>query len=113
MFGLNTGSIGLSLTLVFITIANVNTQLFFNTRFLGLQFWRFVWQQVICVACLVGCTIIAKFCIANIVGFQEKVVFSFLGNSYSSIFVCLHAYIVSNISSFYSHAPLSCGEETS
>ena len=80
MMGLNTGSVGLAASLVFITIINVNTQLFYNTRFLGLQFRHYVIHQIICIGLLVSCALIAKFCVANFLGFQDKVIYSFLSS---------------------------------
>lgn len=50
--GLNAGSSGLAIKMVLLQFLGVNTQLWFNSRFLGLRFWRYLAHQVISVVVL-------------------------------------------------------------
>lgn len=52
MMGFNTGSTGLAVKMVLIQFVAVNVQLYFNSRFLKLSFWKYFAHQIICVATL-------------------------------------------------------------
>lgn len=52
MMGLNAGSTGLAIKMVLIQFVAVNVQLYFNSRFLKLSFWKYVAHQIVCVGCL-------------------------------------------------------------
>ena len=50
--GLNAGASGLAIKMVLLQFVAVNIQLYFNSRFLRLRFWRYVAHQLISVGCL-------------------------------------------------------------
>jgi O-antigen/teichoic acid export membrane protein len=52
MMGLNVGSTGLAIKMVMIQFVAVNVQLYFNSKFLELSFWKYFAHQVVCVGCL-------------------------------------------------------------
>ncbi|GAB4407491.1 MAG: lipopolysaccharide biosynthesis protein [Anaerolineae bacterium] len=52
--GLNLGATGLAIEMVLIQFIGVNGQLWFNTRFLQLSFWKLIGHQIYSVALLVG-----------------------------------------------------------
>ena len=77
MMGLNAGALGLAIKTVVLNVIFVNVQLFFNSRFLGLRFWRYLGHQVLCVGSLLGCACTATFCIEYFVGLHDKILLSF------------------------------------
>lgn len=78
MMGLNAGAIGLAIKTVVLNIILVNVQLYFNSRFLNLRFWRYIGHQVICVGSLLGCAYAATFGVKYFVGLHDEIVLSFL-----------------------------------
>jgi O-antigen/teichoic acid export membrane protein len=50
--GLNAGAAGLAIKMVAMQFIGVNIQLYFNTKMLKLNFWRYVVHQVLIVSCL-------------------------------------------------------------
>lgn len=52
MLGLNAGSAGLAIKTVLITFVAVNVQLYFNSKFLKLSFWKYLAHQLVCISCL-------------------------------------------------------------
>jgi O-antigen/teichoic acid export membrane protein len=52
MVGLNAGSTGLAIKMVLIQFVAVNVQLYFNSRFLKLSFWKYFTHQLVCITCL-------------------------------------------------------------
>ena len=51
-FGLNAGATGLALKMVAFNIIAVNVQLFFNSKLLKLNYYKYIGHQVLCVFCL-------------------------------------------------------------
>lgn len=52
LLGLDAGATGLAIKMVLLQIIGVNVQLYFNSRLLGLRFWRYVGHQVFSLICL-------------------------------------------------------------
>jgi O-antigen/teichoic acid export membrane protein len=52
MLGLNAGSVGLAIKMIALQFIGVNVQLYYNSKFLKLSFWKYFAHQIICVACL-------------------------------------------------------------
>jgi hypothetical protein len=50
--GLNAGSTGLAIKMVLIQFIGVNVELYFNSKFLKLSFWKYFAHQIVCVGCL-------------------------------------------------------------
>ena len=78
MLGLNAGATGLAIRMVALQFIVVNIQLYFNSRLLGLQFWRYLSHQIVSVACLLCIAAISMFVIDKGFGLNEKVILSFL-----------------------------------
>lgn len=76
-FGLNAGATGLALKFVLVNVIIVNVQIFFNTRFMGLRFMRYIVHQIMSVACLLGVAAISILVIDKGLGLHDKVVLSF------------------------------------
>ena len=52
MIGLNAGSTGLAIKMVLMQFIAVNVQLYFNSKFLKLSFWKYFVHQIVCVGSL-------------------------------------------------------------
>ncbi|NLW91135.1 MAG: oligosaccharide flippase family protein [Syntrophomonadaceae bacterium] len=51
-FGLDTGAVGLAVKMVGLQFFWVNAQLYYNSKFLGLNYWRYLGHQIISVGCI-------------------------------------------------------------
>jgi O-antigen/teichoic acid export membrane protein len=91
--GLNAGATGLALKMVVIQVAAINVQLYFNAKFLGLRFWRYVGHQFVSVGCLLVLALAARLLVERMGLFQGGLIMSFLlsGVIYS-VMVILMAY---------------------
>ena len=78
IMGVNAGATGLAIKMVALQFIIVNVQLYFNSRLLGLQFWRYLGHQIISVGILLGCAYATRYCINRFFDLQDKVVLSFL-----------------------------------
>lgn len=47
--GLDAGAVGLAIKTIIIAVISVNVQLYYNTKFLGLSFWKYLAHQTGCV----------------------------------------------------------------
>ncbi len=61
MFGLGMGAVGLAVKMIVMQFLLVNTQLYFNAKFLGISFIRYFGHQIISVLVLGGCALLARF----------------------------------------------------
>lgn len=77
-FGLDFGATGLAIKMVALQFIGVNVQLWFNARLLKLPFWRYIGHQIISVGSLLGCAVVAMYCVDYWLGLNEKIVLSFL-----------------------------------
>jgi len=50
--GLNAGATGLAIKMVVLQLVGVNVQLYYNAKFLGLNFWRYLGHQMVSVGCM-------------------------------------------------------------
>ncbi len=89
--GLDAGANGLAIKMVVLQLIGVNVQLYFNAKFLGLRFYRYLAHQFVCVGCLLGVATIAMFSIDKGLGLHGNVILSFLlsGFLYSIIVMIL------------------------
>jgi O-antigen/teichoic acid export membrane protein len=76
--GLNLGATGLAVKMVTLQFIIVNVQLWFNTRLLGLPFWRYIVHQVTIVAVLLIIAFITMIFVDNGLGLKDMTIFSFL-----------------------------------
>jgi hypothetical protein len=72
MVGLNAGSTGLAIKMVLGALVSVNVQLYFNSKFLKLSFWKYLVHQMVCVGSLLlvaflSLKIVAYFQISSII----------------------------------------------
>lgn len=77
-FGIALGAEGLSIKMVLIQFIAVNVQLYFNTRFLKLSFWRYLGHQVICLGYLSAIAFISIFLINKILNLQQNIIANFI-----------------------------------
>lgn len=76
--GLNTGATGLAIKMVVLQFIAVNVQLFFNTRFLKLSFWRYLGHQIFSVGFMLIIAAFATFIAYKPLGFAKNIISSFL-----------------------------------
>lgn len=60
-FGLNMGAVGLATKMILIQFLLVNTQLYFNAKFLGISFSRYFGHQIVSIFILGGCALLSRF----------------------------------------------------
>jgi O-antigen/teichoic acid export membrane protein len=65
-FGLGMGALGLALKTVFLQFIAVNTQLYFNTNYLGITFLKYLWHQLYVVLTLLGIAFLSRWSISII-----------------------------------------------
>jgi O-antigen/teichoic acid export membrane protein len=76
-FGLDAGATGLAIKMVLISVIGVNVQLYFNSRLLGLRFWRYVGHQVFSLICLLALAFLIVRGMDITFPFQNNVLLSF------------------------------------
>ena len=76
--GLHAGATGLAIKMVIVQCIGVNVQLFFNCRFLKLNFWRYVGHQIICVLNFLLFSAFATYVVNNIFILINNVIIKFL-----------------------------------
>ncbi len=97
MMGLNTGSTGLAIKMVLIQFVAVNAQLYFNSKFLRLPFWKYFAHQILCIGCLLSLAFISLK-IVNYLQISSSIVMNFLLNGVIySISVAGLTYFVPNL----------------
>lgn len=65
LFGLDAGASGLAIKMVMLQIIAINVQLYYHAKFLKFSFWHYVGHQIICVACLLSLSLLARTLIYN------------------------------------------------
>ena len=90
-FGLNLGATGLATKMVLIQIIFVNIQLFYNSRLLNLNFWKYLGHQVVSMACLVIISLAVMWFVDYGIHLENHVMISFLlsGMIYTGLVVIL------------------------
>ena len=76
--GLNAGATGLAMKMVLIQCLAVNVQLYFNSRFLGLNFWKYIGHQFLSIGLLLVLACIAKFIVENTLACGSNMLICFL-----------------------------------
>jgi hypothetical protein len=77
-FGLDLGATGLAIKMVLIQVIFVNIQLYYNSRLLNLNFWKYIGHQIVCVACLMIISIAVMWFVSNGLNLGNNVISSFL-----------------------------------
>lgn len=78
MMGLDAGSVGLAVKFVALQFISVNVALFFNVRFLGLNFTKYFGHQMLCIGSLVGIALLSKLTVDSIGILSDRILVSFL-----------------------------------
>lgn len=76
--GLNAGAVGLAISYIVLQFFAVNTQLYYNSKLLMLNFWRYIGHQVISVGVMISLAMMAKKMVELILSLDEHVIVSFL-----------------------------------
>jgi O-antigen/teichoic acid export membrane protein len=93
--GLNAGATGLAIKMVIVQFLGVNVHLYFNCRFLKLNFWRYMGHQVLSVFILLVFSAFASLVVDNLSILQNKIIVRFLlsGMLYSTMVMGLLYYM--------------------
>lgn len=85
--GLNAGATGLAIKMVIVQFLGVNVHLYFNCRFLKLNFWRYVGHQILSVFLFLAFSAFVLIVIGKVSILQNKIILRFLlsGTLYSSM----------------------------
>lgn len=76
--GINAGAAGLAIKMVLIQIISVNVQLYFNAKFLNLNFWKYLGHQLVSVICLILISQFSMFIVDKALHFGDNIIFNFL-----------------------------------
>jgi O-antigen/teichoic acid export membrane protein len=76
--GLDAGATGLAVKMVLIQVLGINVQVFFNAKFLGLRFWRYVGHQFAILGCLLMLALGTRFLVEGMGLFHNGPIFEFL-----------------------------------
>jgi O-antigen/teichoic acid export membrane protein len=76
--GLNAGATGLAIKMVLISVLGTNVQIYFNAKFLGLRFWRYVGHQFAVLGCLLGLALGTRLSVDGMGFFHHGPIFEFL-----------------------------------
>lgn len=78
LMGLNLGATGFALKTVIINIVSANCILFFNCRFLGVSFWKYLSHQALPVVCFILMAVFSAFTCNNILKDDTHVLINIL-----------------------------------
>jgi len=86
-FGLNMGAGGLAIKTVLICIIAVNVQLYFNSRFLGLSFWKYIAHQAASVGSFLFIAVLISFGLRYAMGKDVNIILGLLasGTAYTIV----------------------------
>jgi O-antigen/teichoic acid export membrane protein len=76
--GLHAGAVGLAVKMLVAQVVGVNVQLYFNSLFLKLNFWRYVAHQILSVTVLLAISAFAMLVVNNVLAPQYNLVTRFL-----------------------------------
>jgi O-antigen/teichoic acid export membrane protein len=76
--GMNAGATGLAIKMVLLQFLGVNLQLYYNARFLGLSFRKFLSHQIVSVLVLFGLAMTIARGVDNMAGLHGRAVLSFM-----------------------------------
>uniref|UniRef100_UPI0040471C79 lipopolysaccharide biosynthesis protein n=1 Tax=Algoriphagus sp. TaxID=1872435 RepID=UPI0040471C79 len=90
-FGFNLGATGLAIKMVLIQVIFVNIQLYYNSRLLNLNFWKYIGHQIVCVTCLLVISIVVMLLINYGLNFENQVIVNFFlsGMVYTGLVIIL------------------------
>jgi len=92
--GLNAGATGLAVKMVLLNIISVNVQLYFNAKQLQLNYWRYLWHQIITVGILFGLAIGSSFVANHLLKCSGKIMIFFVSGIIYSVLVIVMIYIL-------------------
>lgn len=76
--GLQAGATGLAVKMVLLQVVCINVMLYFNAKFLGLRFWRYVGHQFASVGCLLFLALGARWAVESLSPIPPGLVVNFL-----------------------------------
>lgn len=76
IMGLGAGATGLAIKMVLVNIVAVNVRVYFNTRLLNLNYWRYLGHQILSLGVIMSVAVLAKQIVKLI--FSEHIIVSFL-----------------------------------
>lgn len=91
MMGLGAGATGLAVKMVLVQVLGINVQLYFISRLLGVNFWRLLGHQCLCLGCLLAVAWSITYMFDSLSALQGKIIYSFLlaGFTYSVVVLVL------------------------
>jgi O-antigen/teichoic acid export membrane protein len=97
--GLNFGATGLAIKMIVLQAVGVNIGLYFNAKFLGLNFWKYVGHQVVIVGCFLLLAALSSFGVDYLFSLNGRFIVNFVsaGIIYSLLvlsMVCMFPRIV-------------------
>jgi O-antigen/teichoic acid export membrane protein len=81
-YGLNAGAVGLAAKFFLVNFIIVNVQLYFNSRYLNLQFFKYLGHQIFCAGCLIGFALLARIAFDLFFGLQDYILVSFIASGF-------------------------------
>ena len=76
--GLQAGATGLAVKMVLIQIVGINVQLYFNAKFLGLRFWKYVGHQFVSAGCLLFLALVTRWAVESLSPIHQGLMVNFL-----------------------------------
>jgi O-antigen/teichoic acid export membrane protein len=93
-FGFNCGAAGLAFKMVFIQVLSVTVQLYYNSRLLSLNFWKYIGHQVISLGCFITLSVLTKIIFDYLLNDQFSLLLNFLlSGIFYTMIVLLFMYI--------------------
>jgi len=80
--GLNAGATGLAIKMVVMQFIGVNVELFFNSKLLKLNFWKYLSHQIVSVGAFLGLGTTAIVIVEHVLYVPEKGIASFIGSGF-------------------------------
>ena len=80
--GLNLGALGLAFKMVLFQVLSVNVQLYFNSKLLNLNFWRYIAHQVVSLGCLLTVSVVTKSIFDYLLVGQSNMLLNFLTSGF-------------------------------
>lgn len=92
--GLDWGAAGLAVKMVVIQILSVTIQLYYNSRLLSLNFWRYMGHQVVSLGCLLAISVLSKLIFDYLLSDQSNMLLNFLSSGiFYTVVVLLLIYL--------------------
>jgi len=95
LWGVDAGATGLAIKTILYQLFLVNTYLFFNTKLINLNFWKYIGHQIVSVACFVLIAVFSTSCIDRVLLRNNEIImlkFLLAGFLYTSLVIALIFY---------------------